>query len=55
MDPVYEFDGQMYENVEDFLQALAHEYTHGDTENVVDTLERYGFTLSDINVRPEGV
>ncbi|MBP7760787.1 MAG: hypothetical protein WBB39_04930 [Candidatus Saccharimonadales bacterium] len=55
MDPVYEYDGQMYENVEDFLQALAHEYTHGDAENVVDTLEQYGFTLSDINVRPEGV
>lgn len=51
---VYEFNGEMYENVEEFLQALAHEYTHGDTEQVVDILEQYGFTLSDINVRPEG-
>lgn len=54
MDTVYEFNGELFDNEGAFLDALAHEYTHGDTELVVDTLENYGFTLSDINVRPEG-
>ena len=54
-EAVYEFEGELFENVEEFLQSLAHEYTHGDTELVVDTLENYGFALSDIGVRPEGV
>ncbi len=50
----YEFDGQLFESESEFLEALAHEYTSGDTELVVDTLEQYGYSLSDINVRPEG-
>ncbi len=54
MGTVYEYNGQMYESVEEFLQALAHEYKDGDRENVVDTLENYGFALSDLGVRPEG-
>lgn len=54
MDPVYEFNGELYETEGEFLDALAHEYKHGDSELVVDTLENYGFTLSDLNVRPEG-
>lgn len=52
---VYEFDGELYETVGDFLQALAHEYKVGDSELVVSTLEDYGFELTDIGVRPHGV
>lgn len=52
---VYEFDGELFENVGDFLQALAHEYKVGDSELVVSTLEDYGFDISDIGVRPKGV
>lgn len=51
---VYEFEGQLYQTEGDFLDALAHEYRVGDKELVVDTLENYGYTLSDINVRPGG-
>ena len=51
---VYEFDGELFENVGDFLQALAHEYKAGDSELVVSTLEDYGFDLADIGVRPKG-
>lgn len=51
---VYEFDGQLYENAGDFLQALAHEYKVGDRDLVVSTLEDYGFDLTDIGVRPVG-
>lgn len=48
-EPVsYEFDGERYETIGDFLQALAHEYKVGDKELVVETLEEYGFDLSDI-------
>ena len=50
MGPVYEFNGQLYESVEEFLQDLAHEYKSGDRESVVDTLENYGFTIADIGV-----
>ncbi len=49
---VYEFDGQMFENVGEFLDALAHEYKTGDKEAVVDALETYGFSISDLNVSP---
>jgi hypothetical protein len=52
---VYEFDGELYENVEIFLQDLAHEYRVGDSDLVVSTLEDYGFELADIGVRPKGV
>ena len=51
---VYEFEGNLYVTVGEFLDALAHEYRVGDKDLVVDTLEEYGFTLSDINVRPGG-
>ncbi len=54
MEKVYELGGELFETEGEFLDALAHEYTHGDTELVVDTLEKYGFALADINVRPEG-
>jgi len=52
---VYEFDGELFENVGDFLQALAHEYKAGDSELVISTLEDYGFDITDIGVRPKGV
>ncbi|MDO8335223.1 MAG: hypothetical protein Q7T74_00350 [Candidatus Saccharibacteria bacterium] len=52
---VYEFDGELFENVGDFLQALAHEYKVGDSELAISTLEDYGFDISDIGVRPKGV
>lgn len=51
---VYEFDGELFEKVELFLQTLAHEYKVGDSELVISTLEDYGFELTDIGVRPKG-
>ncbi len=54
MGEAYEFDGQLFETVGEFLSALAHEYKSGDQEAVVDALERYGFSLNDINMRPGG-
>lgn len=54
MGQAYEFDGVLYETEGEFLDALAHAYKHGDSNYVVDTLEKYGFTLADIGVRPEG-
>ena len=55
MGQAYEFDGRFFETSGEFLDALAHEYTSGDRQLVVDALEEYGFSLSDIGVRPEGV
>lgn len=54
MGQAYELDGELYNNAEEFLDACAHMYKTGDTDLVVNTLEDYGFTLSDINVRPDG-
>lgn len=54
MDPVYEFNGELFESPGEFLDAVAHEYKHGDSELAVEALENYGFSLSDINARPEG-
>lgn len=54
MGGAYEFDGQLFDSEGAFLDALAHEYKTGDHEAVVDALEAYGFSLSDINVRPGG-
>lgn len=54
MGQAYELDGELYNNVEEFLDACAHVYKTGDKELVVDTLEDYGFSLSDISVRPDG-
>ena len=51
---VLEFDGELFDTVGDFLQAMAHEYKVGDSDLVVSTLEDYGFELSDIGVRPHG-
>lgn len=54
MDSVYEFNGELFETDGAFLDAVAHEYKHGDAELAMEALENYGFSLSDINVRPEG-
>ncbi len=54
MGQVLEFEGQLYESEGEFLDALAHEYTSGDQELVVDMLEKYGYSLSDLPVRPGG-
>jgi hypothetical protein len=48
--PVYEFGGIIYENVGEFLDALAHQYRIGDKDLVIATLEEYGFELADIGV-----
>lgn len=52
MGGAYEFDGELFDSAGEFLDALAHAYKTGDREAVVDALEQYGFSLSDINVRP---
>jgi hypothetical protein len=54
MGQAFEFDGQRFDTEGEFLDALAHEYKTGDKELVVDTLENYGYSLSDLNVRPGG-
>lgn len=50
----YEFDGELFNNTNSFLEALAKAYRGGDTETVIDALDEYGFDLSDLGVRPEG-
>ena len=55
MGQAYEFDGQLFESVETFLEAVAHEYKTGDHDLALSALEDHGFTVSDIGVRPEGV
>lgn len=54
MGQAYEFAGQLFENVEEFLEAIAHEYKSGDRDLARTALDDYGFNLSDIGVRPEG-
>jgi hypothetical protein len=49
MGSAYEIDGQLFTNVGEFLDAVSHEYKHGDKDLAVQTLEDYGFSLSDIN------
>lgn len=55
MGQAFEFDGQLFSNVEEFLEAVAHEYKTGDHDLALSALEDHGFSLSDIGVRPEGV
>lgn len=52
MGQAFEFDGQLFDNEGEFLDALAHEYKTGDKDLVVSTLEDYGYSLADIGVRP---
>lgn len=52
MGEAYEFDGQLFTNSGEFLDAIAHEYRSGDKDLAVQTLEDYGFSISDIPVGP---
>ena len=52
MGQAFEFDGLLFDTEGEFLDALAHEYTTGDRDLVVSTLEDYGYSLADIGVRP---
>lgn len=54
MGQSYEFEGEIFDSVEEFLQAVAHAYKEGDRELALSKLDDYGFSLSDIGVRPEG-
>lgn len=54
MGNAYELDGQLFTNVGEFLDAAAHEYKHGDADLAVQTLEEYGFTVSDISTGGHG-
>lgn len=49
MGNAYELDGQLFTNVGEFLDAVSHEYKHGDKDLAVQTLEDYGFSASDIS------
>lgn len=53
MDNVYEFNGELYEHTQEFLDAVAHEYKVGDSDMALQALDDYGFELTDINVRPD--
>jgi len=55
MSEAYEFDGELYTNVEEFLNAVAHAYKSGDHEAALSALDDHGFDLTDLGVRPEGV
>lgn len=54
MGLAYEFNGELFDGVEEFLEAVAHEYKVGDTDLALSALDDHGFTLSDLGVRPEG-
>jgi hypothetical protein len=54
MGQAYEFDGTQFNNVEEYLEAVAHEYKNGDKDLALSSLDDYGFSLSDLGVRPEG-
>lgn len=49
-EPVYELGGELFTNAGEYLDAVAHEYKHGDKDQALTSLEDYGFTLSDLNV-----
>jgi hypothetical protein len=51
MGQAYEFDGELFTNVNAFLDAVAHEYRTGDGDYAMSVLEDYGFELSDLGVR----
>ena len=53
MGEAYEFDGELFTNAGEFLDAVAHAYKHGDRDLAVQTLEDYGFSLSDIKALPD--
>lgn len=55
MADAYELDGEIFDSVGAFLEALAHEYKTGDKDLVMSKLNDHGFDLTDLGVRPEGV
>lgn len=54
MGQAYEFNGELFDGVEEFLEAVAHEYKTGDRDLALTALDEHGFTLSDLGVRPDG-
>ena len=52
MGQAFEFDGIQYDNEGEFLDAVAHAYRGGDHQTALDALEDYGYSMSDIQVRP---
>jgi hypothetical protein len=54
MGQAFEFNGELFNSVEEFLEAVAHEYKTGDRDLALSALDDYGFTLADIGVRPDG-
>ncbi len=53
MGEAYEFDGQLFTNSGEFLDAVAHEYKSGDRDMAVQALEDYGFTVGDIGAHTD--
>ena len=47
---MFEFNGELYDNEIDFLDALRKEYEVGDQQVVLDALEEYGFDVNDLKV-----
>jgi hypothetical protein len=47
---MFEFNGELFENEIDFLDAVAKEYRTGDKQLALDALEEYGFDINDIHV-----
>lgn len=47
---MFEFNGELFENEIDFLEAAKQEYQTGDKQAVLDALEEYGFDLSDLSL-----
>lgn len=45
---MFEFNGELFENEIDFLDAVRKEYETGDRQLAMDALEEYGFDLSDL-------
>ena len=45
---MFEFNGELFENEIDFLDAARVEYETGNKQIVKDALEEYGFDLSDL-------
>lgn len=47
---MFEFNGELFENEVDFLDAVKKEYQTGDQQLALDALEDYGFDLNDLGV-----
>jgi len=47
---MFEFNGELFENEIDFLDAARKEYETGDQQLVLDALEEFGFDLNDLKV-----